>query len=140
MTINFPDLPKAPEYFTCHYCKEEIKGEYTRETQIQYSCPNHKPLSVDYYWVRMTYQHWIFYRITITLPNQFRLDWLKRKSPPDSDKGFSLLEWIKPKPIIDNDYVGGWRLFNNTYFPSDWILTQSTEKLLSLLKLYTTFS
>lgn len=138
--MTHPITPNPPEYFTCHFCKEKIIGGDIGENHNKYICTNHQPLNIEYYWVNMSgdnsIEDWLFYRIIITLPNKFRLDWLKRKYPIDEDPGFLLWEW---KKAITNERKEGWRRFNK-YFPADWVLAQTSERLLSLLELHVAFS
>ncbi len=138
--MSHPIIENPPEYVICHFCKENIKGRSVSDVHIKYSCHHHTPLHIDYYWVNISsdasIENWIFYRIIIDLPNKFRLDWLKRKYPVDEDPGFALWEW---KKAITDERIEGWRSFKKC-FPSDWVLAQTTERLQSLLELYTTFS
>jgi hypothetical protein len=133
-------IPEPPEYSTCWFCNTKYQGFHTRETEVQYNCPKH-PLYTDWYCVRQTAGKWFFNRIVLTLPGHFRLHWNFHAGP-----NFTLDEWLPGKA---NMYGSHWQTINAnphsfpfqpTGFPAEYILTQSPERLHSLLQLYKTFS
>jgi hypothetical protein len=140
-------FPEPPEYSPCWFCQLEGKGNVkyqgmgTRETEVQYACPNHKPLYVDWYCVRMTAGKWFFNRIIITLPGHFRLYWNFHAGPR-----VDLQEWMKAVP---NKHGSHWKTINSNpngfpfqprWFDPEWVLSQDTQRLHKFLELYRVFS
>jgi hypothetical protein len=126
-------IPKAPKYSTCWYCLEKVEGSHNRETEVRYSCTNHKPLYIDWYCQRRSYGNWYFNNIIIYIPDHFRL-----LCPIEADNPVFHLDEYKPNDLIKQ--VGSWRSFQSKTYPIDWVLTQSPKRLLSLLQIYKTFS
>lgn len=126
-------LPNAPKYSTCWYCLAKIEGSPIKETSVQYSCTNHLPLRIDWHCFRKAPGEWYFHDINIYLHKHFKLTWLIQATSK-----FWLLEWRNATPTT----WGYWDLDNSSHqdFNSDWILSQTPERLLSLLQMYRTFS
>jgi hypothetical protein len=140
-------IEEPPEYSPCWFCPTtphgavKWSGMHTRETEVQYSCPNHNPLYIDWYCVRQTSKQWFFNRLIITLPGHFRLYWNFHAGPR-----VNLEEWIKAAP---NKHGSHWKAINNNprgfpfqphYYDPKWVLSQTTERLHKFLELYRVFS
>lgn len=129
-TINY--LPNAPKYSTCWYCHDQVEGSHNNETMVRYSCPNHKPLRIEWYCARRAAANkWYFYTLTISLPEHYQL-----YCNVTENYNFRLAEWKYKIPTSIN---GAW-YFINKYYPLDWVLTQTSDKLLSFFQMYKTFS
>lgn len=149
MINNF--FSTAPDYLTCCFCKKKIYGShlnsphsisadsFSPDSIIQYSCLNHKPLSMDYSLYRVsgnleeTHGKWVAHRIVISHSDSFRLFW----SCSFRNNSFYLQEHQKAS---SDQQVEGWYIFDSTSFPFDWVLEQSHERILSILEMYRTFS
>lgn len=149
MTNNI--FSNAPDYLTCRFCKAKMYGShlnlpdtvpamaFSPDPLIQYSCLNHKPLSMEYTLIRISndldesHSTWIPHRIFINHSDSFRLFW----SCSFREKVFYLQEH---QGAAQNEQVEGWYIFNSTSFPFDWVLEQSHERILSILEMYRTFS
>lgn len=135
---------EPPEYSPCWLCGVKYLGYHVKETEIQYSCPAHGELYVDWFCIRATYQQWLFDRLYITLPNHFRLHWSFRNS--NFINYFLLYEWTKFKTspghywrvIVDLDRTAG--IFQPVRFNPEFILTKTTKQLMSFFQLYKIFS
>ncbi len=139
-------LPTAPKYSTCWYCLNKVEGSHNAETEVQYTCRNHNSLIINWYCSRQTTNKWFFTRMIIALPNQFRLYWqikfMSKKDDQTEDNNFYLHEYRKTFP---NELSQQWFLFRDSIstiksFPIDWVLTQTPERLQSLLEMYKVFS
>lgn len=123
-------IPNAPKYSTCWYCHDQVEGSHEQETLVRYDCPNHKPLRINWYCTRKSPNEWYFYTLIISLPKHYEL----YCNNINEDINFKLAEWKSSSSIS-----GEWR-FTNKYYPLDWVLTQTSERLLSLFQMYKTFS
>jgi hypothetical protein len=114
-----------PKHLICHFCKQDIEGLHNTEIEVVYRCRRHEPLIYELCCHRVTKGVWTFNRVIIQLPLQLRLYW------NFIGQEFELREWAK--------HSLRWSEVQKK-FDADWILTQTPEKLLSLLQMYKTFS
>lgn len=126
-------IPNAPKFSPCWYCKSEVEGSHNSETSVRYTCLNHKPLHIEWNCQRRTVNEWYFNNIIILLPDHFRLFYPIMN---DEVTEFYLDEF---KRTAFNNYKGAWIDKGKTY-PVEWVLSQTPERLLSLLQMYKTFS
>jgi hypothetical protein len=117
-----------PKYYICRYCNSTMNSTL-RNVDIHITCNNHLPLQFDYYFDYIK-EEWKFTRMMITLPNHFRFCWTKSVSRDC----FWLQEWMS------NDWKNNYKSNYNRFFPNEWILKQSPEKLTNLLKMYKVLS
>ena len=129
--IDLKDSPSPPEYLICPYCKRKMSSIYDQESRYLYSCDEHKPLIVDYYYTSVPPGRWINDLIIISYLDSFRLSW----NYTSTVNSFSLQEYKYKKSMIV-----GWYGYENASFPVNWVLSQKPEKILSLLEMYRTFS
>lgn len=127
-------IPHPPKYSTCWYCLSKIEGSHDSETSVRYVCLNHSPLHVNWHCQRKTAGEWFFNSFVILLPDQFRLLYPIHNNQAQE---FYLDEYSKNE---FNNFKGSWISFRAKTYPVDWVLTQTTTKLLSILQMYRTFS
>jgi hypothetical protein len=127
-------IKEPPQFLICNFCNQEVKSYQTvNSNAVQYKCCNHEDLIIGWWCVRKPPNEWYISNMTITLLPYYRLylDFIK------NDK-FYLHEYRK-QGYLGHSPPGGW-FFVETTFPIDWVLSQTPERLLSLLQMYKTFS
>jgi hypothetical protein len=132
-----PDLPRIeldPKYETCRYCHFQMTiTHHPDHKEIQIFCYNHQPLRFDYFFVPEK-DVWSLSRMIITLPEHFRLVWVKSITMTH----FWLQEWDQDKHE-KIEYPHWYNIYDkqiNNRFENAWVLAQSPERLLKILQMY----
>ena len=121
------------EIVFCPFCKKKMTAVYEQGTRLLYTCINHKPLIIDYYYANVPPGKWTNDIIIISNSNSFRLYW----NYVSSGDNFYLQEYEK---TISGQRLGGWYGYKSTSFPIDWVLSQTPARIISLLEMYKVFS
>lgn len=132
--MNRETLSEAPIFITCQFCHQQVEGSHLKETSVQYSCVNHLPLRIQIHCNRRTQGEWYFDNMGIFIPQHFQLYWNIR-----AGNKFRLAEWR-----TDNNFINTyWDLsgpLSHITFPSEWVLSQSAERILKILQMFKVFS
>jgi hypothetical protein len=134
-------LKEPPNYSPCWFCKAKYKYEpfYVKDFEVQYSCPKHEELYVDWFCTRLSHEKWFFKKLFITMPGHFRLSWHINSNQIEMYE-WSYLESVGHiwQLISSNPDPHG--PFQLTTFDPSFILSKSTKQIASIFQLYKIFS
>lgn len=132
---------EVPEFDECPYCHQQVKGfKFSPLSgKIQFHCYNHLPLHIEWVYDKRIDDNingnWYIDGININLSNSFKLHWQLFVSTKDfKDEFFTLFEY---KSI--NDRSEYWNP-SQKQFSLKWVLSQSADKIFSILQMYKVFS